>query len=48
MASMEDVRLVEGLSRGRVHVAVGSALDLFGGSGVSYQELLEWSSGARP
>jgi phosphoribosylformimino-5-aminoimidazole carboxamide ribotide isomerase len=48
VATMEDVRLVEELSRGRVHVTVGSALDLFGGSGVSYQELLEWNSGARP
>ena len=48
VATMDDVRLVEELSRGRVHVTVGSALDLFGGSGVSYQELLEWNSGARP
>ena len=45
---MDDVRLVEDLSGGRVDVTVGSALDLFGGSGVTYAELLEWNAGARP
>ncbi|MGB6220951.1 phosphoribosylformimino-5-aminoimidazole carboxamide ribotide isomerase [Haloferula sp.] len=42
-ASMDDVRLVESLSEGRVDVTVGSALDLFGGSGVGYEELVEWN-----
>lgn len=42
-ASMEDVRLVEDLSGGRLDVTVGSALDLFGGSGVRYGELLAWN-----
>lgn len=42
-ASMEDVRLVDELSGGRVDVTVGSALDLFGGSGVRYDEIVEWN-----
>lgn len=43
-AGLADVRLVEDRSGGRVDVTVGSALDLFGGSGVRYEELLEWNS----
>lgn len=42
-ASLQDVRLVEELSGGRVDVTVGSALDLFGGSGVRYQDLVRWN-----
>ncbi len=47
VASMDDVRRVEDLSGGRVDLTVGSALDLFGGSGVAYSELLGWNSGVR-
>jgi len=43
IASIDDVRLVQELSRGAVDVTVGSALDLFGGSGVRYDDLLEWN-----
>ncbi len=43
VGEMEDVRLVERLSGGKVDVTVGSALDLFGGSGVKYAELLDWN-----
>ena len=39
------LRVVDDLSRGRIDVTVGSALDLFGGSGVRYEELLAWNSG---
>lgn len=46
-ASLQDLRLVEELSRGRLDVTVGSALDLFGGNGVTYAELLEWNRGSR-
>lgn len=42
-ASMEDVRLVDAASGGNVDVTVGSALDLFGGSGVDYEELVRWN-----
>lgn len=47
VADMGDVRKVESLSGGRVDVTVGSALDLFGGSGVTYAELLSWNGGER-
>lgn len=40
---LEDVRLVDALSGGRVDVTVGSALDLFGGTGVRYADLVEWN-----
>ena len=42
-ATMEDVFLVESAGCGMVDVTVGSALDLFGGNGVCYQELVEWN-----
>jgi phosphoribosylformimino-5-aminoimidazole carboxamide ribotide isomerase len=42
-ATMEDVFLVESAGCGKVDVTVGSALDLFGGNGVCYQELVEWN-----
>lgn len=42
-ATMEDVFLVESAGCGKVDVTVGSALDLFGGSGVCYQKLVEWN-----
>lgn len=48
VATLEDLLRVEELSGGRVDVTVGSALDLFGGCGVSYAELLEWNAGKRP
>lgn len=43
VATLADVELVEELSGGHVHVTVGSALDLFGGSGVSYADLVDWN-----
>lgn len=42
-ASMNDVRLVETAGKGGVDVTVGSALDLFGGSGLTYAELVAWN-----
>lgn len=42
-ATMDDVRKVDVASSGRVDVTVGSALDLFGGKGISYDELVAWS-----
>lgn len=42
-ASMEDVRLVGRAGNGRVDVTVGSALDLFGGTGIAYEELVAWN-----
>ncbi len=43
VATLEDVQLVEQLSGGRVDVTVGSALDLFGGAGVKYDDLVKWN-----
>lgn len=39
-ASMDDVRLVAEAGGGKVDVTVGSALDLFGGSGIRYADLV--------
>lgn len=43
VAGMNDVRRVAELSGGNVDVTVGSALDLFGGTGVTYAELVAWN-----
>lgn len=42
-ATMADVRLVEQAGCGNVDVTVGSALDLFGGKGLRYGELVAWN-----
>lgn len=47
VATLDDVRKVEQLSGGKVDVTVGSALDLFGGSGVRYADLVMWNQGQR-
>jgi phosphoribosylformimino-5-aminoimidazole carboxamide ribotide isomerase len=39
--SMEDVDRIERIGQGRLDYTVGSALDLFGGEGVCYQDLVE-------
>lgn len=43
VATLTDLELVEKLSRGRVDVTVGSALDIFGGKGVRYADLVAWN-----
>ncbi len=42
-ANMNDVEQVAEISNGTVDVTVGSALDIFGGSGIKYQDLLNWN-----
>ncbi len=42
-ARFADVELVETASGGAVDVTVGSALDLFGGTGIPYDELVRWN-----
>ena len=42
-ATMDDVLLVESAGLGKVDVTVGSALDLFGGKGLAYKDLVEWN-----
>lgn len=41
--SIEDLARVEELSSGRVDLTVGSALDLFGGQEVRYDECVAWN-----
>lgn len=38
-----DLQNVETLSQGRVDLTIGSALDLFGGTGVRYADCLAWN-----
>ena len=38
--SMKDVDHIESLGQGRLDYTVGSALDLFGGSGLRYEDLV--------
>ncbi|MFH1569218.1 MAG: phosphoribosylformimino-5-aminoimidazole carboxamide ribotide isomerase [Gemmatimonadota bacterium] len=40
--SMQDVERLAELGQGRLDFTVGSALDLFGGRGVRYADLVEW------
>lgn len=42
-AGMADVRRVAEAGGGRVDLTVGSALDVFGGRGVTLQELIAWN-----
>jgi phosphoribosylformimino-5-aminoimidazole carboxamide ribotide isomerase len=42
-SSMGDLELVEKLGRGRVDLTIGSALDIFGGTGVRYAEVAEFN-----
>lgn len=41
--SMSDLQRVDELSSGRVDLTVGSALDIFGGSGVCYADCVAWN-----
>lgn len=43
-ANIEDVKLVAVEGRGLVDVTVGSALDLFGGTGIRYADLVNFSA----
>ena len=41
--SIRDLELVERLANGRVDLTIGSALDIFGGSGVKLEECMAWN-----
>ncbi|KAK7207493.1 phosphoribosylformimino-5-aminoimidazole carboxamide ribotide isomerase [Myxozyma melibiosi] len=41
--SIEDLQLVERLSGGKVDLTYGSALDIFGGKLVKFEECVEWN-----
>ncbi|KAL8805481.1 MAG: hypothetical protein Q9182_001936 [Xanthomendoza sp. 2 TL-2023] len=40
---LEDLDLVKKLSRGKVDLTIGSALDVFGGSSVKFEECVKWN-----
>ena len=42
-SSLSDLELVTALGRGRVDLTIGSALDIFGGSGVRYADAVEFN-----
>lgn len=42
---MGDLECINRLSKGRVDLTFGSALDIFGGSGVSLSSLVQWNRG---
>lgn len=44
-SQLEDLDLVNRLSNGKVDLTIGSALDIFGGKGVKYQDCVEWNRG---
>jgi phosphoribosylformimino-5-aminoimidazole carboxamide ribotide isomerase len=41
--NLSDLKRVHELSNGKVDLTIGSALDIFGGSGISLQECLHWN-----
>jgi phosphoribosylformimino-5-aminoimidazole carboxamide ribotide isomerase len=40
---MDDLQLVDRLSNGKIDLTIGSALDIFGGSGVTLEQCLNWN-----
>lgn len=46
--SLDDLRLVAELSRGRVDLTIGSALDIFGGNGARYRDCIAFNSRQEP
>ncbi|MEH6579416.1 MAG: phosphoribosylformimino-5-aminoimidazole carboxamide ribotide isomerase [Amphritea sp.] len=41
--SLQDLKLVNSLSKGKVDLTIGSALDIFGGQGVTLTECIDWN-----
>ncbi|OMH39405.1 phosphoribosylformimino-5-aminoimidazole carboxamide ribotide isomerase [Motiliproteus sp. MSK22-1] len=41
--TLDDLKLVEKLSAGKVDLTIGSALDIFGGQGVTLEDCIEWN-----
>lgn len=40
--TVKDLELVKSVSGGKVDLTIGSALDIFGGTGASWEECVEW------
>ncbi|KAF2170883.1 hypothetical protein M409DRAFT_18855 [Zasmidium cellare ATCC 36951] len=45
--NIQDLELVENLSKGRVDLTIGSALDIFGGKTVTFEECCRWNESRR-
>lgn len=41
--TLQDLQLVDSLSHGNVDLTIGSALDIFGGSGVTLADCIQWN-----
>ena len=41
--NLQDLDHVQSLSKGRVDLTIGSALDIFGGSGVTFDDCVKWN-----
>ena len=39
---MDDIRLLQRIGRNRIDVTVGSALDIFGGNGIRYRDIVDF------
>lgn len=46
--ALGDLQTVQDLSNGRVDLTIGSALDIFGGSGVRYSDCVAWNRNHAP
>ncbi len=42
-SSLQDLEQVESIGRGRIHLTIGSALDIFGGTGVRYEDAVAYN-----
>ena len=45
--NIQDLELVERLSQGKVDLTIGSALDIFGGTLVNFDDLVKYNNGTR-
>lgn len=41
--NLDDLETVKRLSSGKVDLTIGSALDCFGGTGVKFDDCVEWN-----
>ncbi len=45
--SLDDLKRVDELSEGKVDLTIGSALDIFGGKGITLDQCIEWNNRLR-
>jgi len=41
--SLEDLQIVHEVSQGKVDLTIGSALDIFGGTGITYEDAVRFN-----